>query len=164
VIRSDCAGDEYVIRAVETAAFGRDREAKIVDDLRASDAFVPELSLVAEKESAVVGHVILSRGHVEPSGDPILLLGPVGVLPERQGEGIGSALVEAALTGARELGVSCVALIGDPGFYERFGFEHAVPLGLLPPEGWPSEAYQVALVDPGAAVPQGRTVCSAAFG
>ena len=51
MIRSECAGDEYVIRAVETAAFGRDREAKIVDDLRASDAFVPELSLVAEKES-----------------------------------------------------------------------------------------------------------------
>jgi putative acetyltransferase len=164
VIRAERAGDEDAVRAVETAASGRDREARIVDDLRAGDAYIPELSLVAEDAGAVVGHVIVSRGHVEPSGVPILLLGPIGVLPERQGEGIGSALVNAALAGASELGAACVALVGAPAFYERFGFEHAEPLGLLPAEGSPSRPFQVALVDSRAAVPQGRTVYGAAFG
>ena len=103
MIRTERAGDEVAIRAVETAAFGIDREAQIVDDLRGSDAYIPELSLVAEDGGAVVGHVIVSRGHVEPSGEPIFLLGPIGVVPERQGEGIGSTLVDAALAGARIL-------------------------------------------------------------
>jgi putative acetyltransferase len=165
VIRSERPGDEDAIRAVETAAFARNREPEIVDDLRAGDEYIPELSLVVEEQGALVGHVIVSRGHVEPSGDRILLLGPIGVVPERQGEGIGSALVEAALAGARDLGATCVVLIGSPAYYERFGFVQAEPLGLLPPERWgPSRAFQVAVLDSEAPLPQGRVVCSAAFG
>ncbi|MGZ4441106.1 MAG: GNAT family N-acetyltransferase, partial [Gaiellaceae bacterium] len=144
MIRPERPGDEDAIRAVETAAFGRELEAKIVDDLRGSPAFIPDLSLVAEKDGKVVGHVLISRGSVDPSGAPILLLGPIGVDPERQGQGIGRALVEAALEGARRLGAPCVALIGDPALYERFGFVHAEPLGVLPPAGWPSRPFQVA--------------------
>jgi putative acetyltransferase len=164
VIRAERVGDEEAIHAVEVAAFGRDAEAKIADGLRRSDAFIPELSLVADEAGAVVGHVIVSRGHVAPSGEPILLLGPIGVLPERQGEGIGSALVEAALEGARRLGAPCVALLGSPAYYKRFGFVHAEPLGLLPLADWPSQAFQVAIVDPAADVPQGRVVYPPAFG
>jgi putative acetyltransferase len=164
VIRPEQAGDEDAIRLVETAAFGRELEAKIVDDLRGSPAFIPDLSLVAEDDDgAVVGHVLVSRGHVEPSGEPILLLGPIGVLPERQGQGIGRALVEAALEGARRLGASCVALIGEPAYYERFGFVHAEPLGVLPPAGWPSRPFQVAVLDAEAELPRGRVAFSDAF-
>jgi putative acetyltransferase len=163
VIRSERPGDEDAIRAVERAAFTQDLEAKIVDDLRAGDEFIPELSLVAEEQGVIVGHVILSRGHVEPSGDWILVLGPIGVVPERQGEGIGGALVEAALARARRLGDTCVVLIGSPAYYERFGFVPAEPLGLVPPEGWPSSAFQVAVLDSEAPLPQGQVVCSAAF-
>ena len=163
MIRTERAGDEVAIRAVETAAFGIDREAQIVDDLRGSDAYIPELSLVAEDGGAVVGHVIVSRGHVEPSGEPIFLLCPIGVVPERQGEGIGSTLVDAALAGARRLGAPCVALVGDPAYYERFGFLQAEPLGLLPPAGWRSRPFQVALLDPEAELPQGRVEYSNAF-
>jgi putative acetyltransferase len=83
VIRPERPGDENAIRAVETAAFGRDDEAKIVDDLRAGGEYIPELSLVVEEQGAIVGHVMLSRCHVEASGDLILLLGPIGVVPER---------------------------------------------------------------------------------
>lgn len=164
MIRAERAGDEEPIHAVQVAAFGREDEAKIADDLRASDAFISGLSLVAEEAGVVVGHIIVSRGHVAPSGEPILLLGPIGVLPERQGEGIGSALVEAALEGARRLGASCVALLGSPAYYGRFGFIHAEPLGLLPLAEWPSEAFQVAVVAPAAAVPQGQVVYPSAFG
>ena len=163
MIRAERADDEDAIRSVETAAFGRELEAKIVDDVRASDAFVRDLSLVAEDGGDVVGHVLVSRGHVEPSREPILLLGPIGVLPERQGQGIGRALVEAALEGARRLGASCVALIGEPALYERFGFVHAEPLGILPPAGWPSRPFQVVVLDAEAQLPQGRVAFSDAF-
>src|SRR5207248_142264 len=104
----------------------------------------------AEDGGAVVGHVIVSRGHVEPSGEPIFLLGPIGVVPEREGEGIGSSLVDAALA-------------GDPAYYERFGFLEAEPLELLPPAGWRSRPFQVALLDPEAELPQGRVEYSNAF-
>ena len=163
MIRPERAADEDAIRAVETAAFGRDEEARIVDDLRASDAFIPELSLVAEDGGAIIGHVMVSRGHAEPSGEPLLWLGPIGVAPQRQREGIGSALVQAALAGAGELGAACVVLIGDPAYYSRFGFVQAEPLGLLPPEGWPSRAFQVAVLDPLRGIPSGRAVYDAAF-
>jgi len=163
VIRPERVADEDAIRAVETAAFGRDDEARIVDRLRASDAYIPGLSLVAEDGGAVVGHVIVSRGHAEPSGEPLLWLGPIGVAPERQGQGIGSSLVEAALTGATELGGACMMLVGDPAYYSRFGFVRAEPLGLLPPAGWPSQAFQVAVLDPLRGVPAGRAVYNAAF-
>ena len=164
MIRTERAGDEDAIRAVEVAAFGRADESSMVDDVRASDAFIPELSLVAEDGGVLVGHVMVSRGHVEPGGEPVLLLGPIGIVPERQGEGIGSALVEAALAGARDLGASCVALIGDPAYYGRFGFVQAEPLGLLPPDDWPSPPFQVAVLDRVRGAPNGRAVFSPAFG
>lgn len=163
MIRPERAGDAEAIYAVHLAAFGRKLEPQIVDDVRATKAYIPELSLVAENDGAVVGHVLISWGHVEPSGDVILLLGPIGVVPERQGEGIGRALVEAALAGARKLGGSCVALVGDPALYERFGFVHSEPLGILPPAGWPSRPFQVAVLDTEAELPQGRVVFCEAF-
>lgn len=163
MIRPERAGDEDPIRLVETAAFGRELEARIVDDVRASPAFIPDLSLVAEDDGAVVGHVLISRGRVEPSGEAIFLLGPIGVVPERQGEGIGRVLMDAALEGARRLGAPCVALIGDPALYERFGFVQADPIGILPPAGWPSRPFQVAVLDGDAELPQGRVAFSDAF-
>jgi putative acetyltransferase len=164
VIRPERPGDEGAIRAAEVAAFGREAEAKVVDEMRGSDAFISELSLVAQDDDGgIVGHVMVSRGHVEPGGEPILLLGPIGVVPDRQGAGIGSALVEAALAGARQLGAGCVALLGDPAYYERFGFVHAEPLGLLPRPEWPSRAFQVAVLQADAVLPQGRVVYHQAF-
>ena len=164
MIRPERPGDEDAIRAVETAAFGREYEPRIVDEVRPSDAFIPELSLVAEEDGRMVGHVMVSWAHVEPSGERLLLLGPIGVMPDRQREGIGSALVEAALAGGRALGEPCVALLGDPKYYGRFGFVRADELGLLPPPDtlhpW---AFQVAILDTGAALPQGQVVYSEPF-
>jgi putative acetyltransferase len=164
VIRAERPGDEDAIRAVETAAFGRESEARIVDEVRPSHHFIPELSLVAEEDGRVVGHVMVSWAHVEPGGERILLLGPIGVVPDRQGGGIGGALVEAALSGGRALGQPCVVLLGDPKYYGRFGFVRADELGVLPsPDTLHPWAFQIAILDAGAALPQGRVVYSEPF-
>jgi putative acetyltransferase len=163
VIRPERDGDAGAIFAVHAAAFGGQFEPGIVDRIRPTAAFIPALSLVAEDGGTVVGHVLVSRVSLEDSARPVLLLGPIGVLPERQGEGIGGALVRAALDGARELGEACVVLEGNPAYYGRFGFVRADELGLLPPEGTPDWAFQVAVLDEDAELPRGRVVYPPAF-
>jgi putative acetyltransferase len=92
---------------------------------------VPALSLVAEVDGEVVGHVVCTRGSV--GGAPALGLGPLSVLPARQRAGVGSALVHTALGVADGLGEPLVALLGDPAYYARFGFRPAADLGITPP-------------------------------
>jgi putative acetyltransferase len=89
----------------------------LVDALRLSGDSV--ISLVAEQAGRVVGHVLLSR-----LGAPMraLALAPVGVLPDHQGQGIGSALIRAALERAQDQGIAAVFVVGEPAFYQRFGF------------------------------------------
>jgi putative acetyltransferase len=118
------------IYAVEERAFGMPDEARIVDVLRASEGFVPELSLVAEEGGAIVGHVLLSYARLGERR--VLLLGPIGVLPERQRQGIGSALVEEGLRRAEERGEPMAVLEGDPRYYSRFGFLPAEGFGIKP--------------------------------
>ena len=88
---------------------------------RAGDAVV---SIVAEDEG-IVGHVLFSRMEVRADGRELGALGlaPVAVLPNRQSQGIGGALIEAGLRRASELGADIVFLVGEPGYYRRFGFE-----------------------------------------
>ena len=146
IVRREQPADRAAITAVHDAAFGCDpgshsAEGRLVDALRADGEAVPELSLVALQETAVVGHVMCSRGHFD--GQRLLALAPVGVLPEHQGLGVGSALMHAVLAAAEALGEPAVFLLGDPGYYRRFGFVLAEPLGLLPPvQSW-SEHFQV---------------------
>jgi putative acetyltransferase len=140
LIRRETAGDADVIRAVTSAAFARDEapgevpaEATLVDELRDSPAWIPELSLVAiAPEGEVVGHVLCTRGHV--GRDPALGLGPLSVRPERQRCGVGSALVHAVLGAADALGEPLVALLGDPGYYSRFGFRLSGEYAIKPPK------------------------------
>lgn len=132
--------------------------------VRASDGYVPELSLVADDDGAVVGHVLTSRVGLDGSTRRLLQLGPIGVVPGHQGRGIGSALVRATLDAARRLGEPLVLLEGDPAYYGRFGFVRADELGLLPPPQTPYEwAFQVAVLDPDAELPQGRVVYPPTF-
>ena len=114
--------DAAAIRAVHLAAFPTAAEANLVDTLRqASDA---EISLVARDGPAVVGHVMLSRMRVEGDGRTFraLGLGPVAVAPGRQRQGIGTALIDEALERARQVGEEFVFVVGEPGYYRRFGF------------------------------------------
>jgi predicted N-acetyltransferase YhbS len=131
LIRREAPQDADAIRAVTLAAFGQRAEATLVDELRASDAWLPALSLVAVDNNDLIGHVLCTRGHVD--GSPVLGLGPLSVRPDSQGRGVGSALVNAILGAADALGEPLVALLGDPGYYRRFGFRPSAEYGIEPP-------------------------------
>ncbi len=149
-IRPEQPADRDAVHRVERAAFGRDNEADLARALH--DTVTPVVSLVAEDEGAIVGHVIVSPVTLEgdPSAPGLGGLGPVGVLPERQGQGIGGELVRAALAGARDLGWQAVFLVGDPAYYVRFGFELAAPRGFTYGHPHFDPVLQVAVLTAGA--------------
>lgn len=127
LIRPESAGDVAAIRGANVAAFrahpfSQQTEHLIVEALRAADGL--EISLVAEVDGRVVGHIAFSRAAVGETSARWYLPGPVAVLPDYQGQGIGGALVDAGLGELRSRGALGCALVGDPGFYERFGFSH----------------------------------------
>jgi putative acetyltransferase len=136
LIRRESDDDVDAIRAVTARAFdGRPysngSEAPLVDALRADPGWIPALSLVAEVDGAVVGHVVCTRATV--SGRPALGLGPLSVEPAWQRRGVGSALVHAVLGAADALDEPVVVLLGDPAYYHRFGFTPASEYGIDPP-------------------------------
>jgi putative acetyltransferase len=148
IVRRELAGDESAVHTVHAAAFGRDlvdardvAEARLVDELRRDGDLVPALALVAMVDDAVVGHVGCSRATV--GGRPTLGLGPLGVLPANHGTGVGTALMHAVLGAADALDQPAVFLLGDPGYYRRFGFVLARPLGVVAPNPSWAEHFQV---------------------
>jgi len=127
IVRQETAEDIRAIDVVNISAFQGEDEAQLVTELRMSAAFIPELSLVAEVNGRIVGHVLLfSVTLVGEAGETrILALAPMGVVPSQSHRGIGSALVRAALTKAGSLGYGGIVVIGHPDFYKRFGFKPA---------------------------------------
>ena len=164
MIRRERAADRPAILEVHRAAFGGYHVPRLVEELWESATYVPELSFVAEEAGRTVGHVMNTWCHVEESGTPVLQLSPLGVLPEFQGRGHGSALVRTSLDAVRALGEPLLLVEGSPKYYSRFGFLRADELGLLaPPEARYDWAFQVAILDPDAGLPQGRVVYSPPF-
>jgi putative acetyltransferase len=146
-IRPEEPADRAAIASVVTAAFGSDAEARLVDAIRASEHFVPALSLVAVSDGRVVGHVMVSHVglHDGPTVRSVASLSPLAVAPELHGRGIGGALVRAVVARAEELGEPLVVLEGAPAYYGRFGFEpsttHGIHIDL--PSWAPPEAAQL---------------------
>ena len=101
---------------------------------------IDELSFTALAQNAVVGHVTASRAKV--GFDSVVAVGPIGVLPDHQANGIGSALMNALLSAADAQDVPLVVLLGSPQYYGRFGFRPAVELGVMPPEPKWGSAFQ----------------------
>lgn len=146
-IRPETPGDEDAIASVVEAAFESPKEAQLVAAIRASPEFIPELSLVAELDDLVVGHVMISYTSLL-DGDVrtrIPQLAPLAVAPKLQKEGIGSALVREATIRAEQMGHPLVVLQGSPAFYGKLGFEYSVPHGIRAklPSWAPPEAAQV---------------------
>lgn len=146
-IRAETPDDRGAIFDVVEAAFGSAIEARLVDLIRESPDFVPELSLVAEDRGRIVGHVMVSFVVLQ-DGDArhrICSLAPLAVAPESQGRGVGSALVREVAARVDERGEPLIVLEGSPAYYRRFGFESSVSHGIriTLPEWAPPEAAQV---------------------
>ena len=124
IIRHETASDREAVFRVEHEAFGRAEEARLVDLLRANGKSL--LSLVAEQDGEVIGHVMFSPMTIEGKESyPAVCLGPIAVLPARQRQGIGDSLIEAGLASLRAGGHRAVFLQGHPAYYPRFGFRPA---------------------------------------
>ena len=124
-IRRELKTDQNTIRELTEAAFdgrpyaGGD-EQDVIDRLRRSKALT--LSLVATQEGEVIGQITFSPAIVEDASSPWFALGPVSVVPSRQGEGIGSALIQEGLGRITSMGALGCILTGDPNYYSKFGF------------------------------------------
>lgn len=151
-LRPERPADREAVFEVNRLAFGGADEARLVEALRLSPAFIPELSLVAVEDERVVGHILFSRVTVRGDGAAFdaLALAPMAVLPARQRSGIGSALVRRGLADARGLGHGIVVVVGHPGYYPRFGFVPGEPLGIRPPFVVSPGAFMVLELRPGA--------------
>lgn len=161
-IRPETAADVAAIEAVTTAAFldaphTSHTEQFIVSGLRSAGQLA--VSLVAECEGKVIGHVAVSPVVVPDGAAGWFGLGPISVLPEYQRRGVGSRLMAEALRLLREQGAMGCVLVGEPGFYGRFGFrpEPGLTLPGVPPEYFMAVAF-------GSPLPRGVVSFYAAFG
>lgn len=152
IVREQQADDYEAIRHVYAEAFRRPRfrppqspgsvppEVPLFEVLWEAHDVIPELSFTALTDGEVVGHVTASQATV--ADDPVAAVGPIGVLPDHQGTGIGSALMDALLSAADAAGVPLIVLLGSPQYYGRFGFRPASELGVIPPEPEWGDAFQ----------------------
>ena len=136
IVRRERPTDHAASRAVQAAAFAQGSaepvEARLLDDLRACDGWLPALSWVAEIDGQLVGHNLCTRAHVDDT--PCVGLGPLAVRPDNQRSGVGAALMQAMIGAADASGEPLIALLGDPDYYSRFGFRRSSDLGIVPPE------------------------------
>jgi putative acetyltransferase len=127
-VRGECPRDWKAVYQAVSSAFGQSAEAELVKELReAGDSVV---SLVAEENGQIVGHILLSKMYAP---FPALALAPVSVIPAKQRSGIGSALIHRAVNRARSEGWAAIFVLGDPDYYERFGFEREAAAGFASP-------------------------------
>jgi len=149
-IRSEKLGDAGQIRRVNEFAFGEIDEADLVDALRKADALA--LSLVAVADGEIVGHLAFSLVIIESDGTSVetIGMGPLAVLPNRQGKGIGSRLVEAGLEELERTDYQLVVVYGHPNFFPRFGFVAAQPHGVVWKKNVPDEFFMVRELKKGA--------------
>ncbi len=142
-VRAEKPEDIDAVRQVNVAAFGRENEADLVDQLR---GVASTFSFVAVESEQIVGHIFFSPVEVEgESADDLLILGlaPVAVLPDCQRQGIGSLLIQYSLEECARLGFQAVVVLGYPEYYPRFGFTPAKKKGLKCEYTVSDEAFMV---------------------
>lgn len=148
-VRTELPRDFDAVRVLLSLSFRREAEARLVDRLRAAGKL--SVALVAEDKERILGHVVFSKNVVSVEGVPanLLVLAPIAVMPAFQRLGVGSALVSSGLERARAQGHAGVLVLGDPGFYARFGFVPAARFGLKSPVSAPAESFMAIELEPG---------------
>ncbi|MBD2441413.1 GNAT family N-acetyltransferase [Nostoc sp. FACHB-110] len=143
-IRCETPQDYFAIAEVNTLAFSQENEAKLIDAIRLSDRYLPKLSLVAEIDHLIVGHILFS--YIDLVGVEtlkVLGLAPMAVRPQFQNQGIGTALVKAGLEIAEAKKEAIVIVLGHPHFYSRFGFQPSVIYKIESPFPVPTDVFMV---------------------
>lgn len=144
LIRQETEQDYQAVYALVTEAFksaehADGNEQDLVVALRKSDAFVPELALVAEIDGQLAGHILFSKAKV---GDAVVLaLAPLSVSPQFQGQGVGTALMNEAHKIAQALGYAYSLVLGNETYYPRVGYVPAEQFGIEVPAGLPSANF-----------------------
>lgn len=126
IIRKEEEKDYKNIYELNKLAFGQENESKLVEKIRRGNSFIPELSLVAEINSRIVGHILFSK--IKIIGSSIfetLALAPMAVIPEFQRQGVGSKLIKKGMQTAKELGFDSIIVLGHKDYYPKFGFRRA---------------------------------------
>lgn len=165
IIRPETPLDYQAIAQINILAFGRDNEALLVEKIRASDRYVPQLSLVAETNEMAVGHILFS--YVDLLGEEklsVLALAPMAVRSGFQKQGIGSKLLRTGLDIAEAIKAPLVVVLGHPWFYPRFGFEKAKRHHIESPFPVPEEVFMVKLLKNYQPHYKGKVVYPPAFG
>lgn len=123
---------DFVKTAFATAEVADGNEQDFVNAMRNSQNYIPELTLTAKEDGEIIGFIMLSKTEIALNGKTVraLNLGPVAVLREKRGMGIGSALMQESLARAKTLGEESVFLAGNPNFYGRFSFVPAMNYGI----------------------------------
>jgi len=149
LIREEKPEDVAGIRNVVSAAFGRAAEAQVVDQLR--ERARPFVSLVAEHDGQIVGHVCFTPVTLDGKPDVRMVsLAPMAVLPTFQVRGLGAALVLTGFEHLRLQGIGSVVVVGHPAYYPRFGFVPASRFGLKSEYNVPDDVFMACELDPGA--------------
>ena len=161
IIRPEQPRDHDSIGEVNRLAFGGEQEARLVERIRDASGFEPALSLVAERDNEIVGHVLFSPIRIDTDSEavPALALAPMAVRPECQRQGIGSALGREGLEVARRLGHRIVVVVGHADYYPRFGFRRACEFGIRCPFECPDDSFMVLSLAGDSGVIKPGTVC-----
>lgn len=141
-IRQEEKEDHKRVYKINKMAFGQEKESKLIEKIRRGPNFVPELSLVAEKDNEIVGHILFSKIQIVGESEyETLMLAPLAVIPELQKQGIGGKLIKKGIEKAKELGVESIIVVGHKDYYPKFGFQKASKWGIKCPFEVPDGAF-----------------------
>lgn len=153
---------DLIKRAFETAEHSDGNEHDLVNALRQSDAFVPELALVAEIEGEIAGHILFTKGKV--GVDTVLILAPLSVSPNYQKKGVGTTLMTVAHKIAKEMNYPYSLVLGSEKYYPRVGYTPAEKFDIEVPEGIPSVNFMAIKLTENAQPIKGAVTYAKEFG
>lgn len=151
-----------ITEAFSTAEHADGNEQDLVVALRKGNAFIPELSLVAETDKKLAGHILFTKAKVK--NDTVLVLAPLSIKPQYQKQGIGTALILEGHRIAKELGYQYALVLGSATYYSRVGYIPAEQIGIEVPDGIPSENFMAIKLQENAKTIRGVVTYAKEFG